>query len=97
MTVPVPPLRIYGRPGCHLCDAMRLDLDALLAERRANGLRVPEVEERDITTNPAWERAYLETIPVVELGGHELPLATRPARVRRLLEDLLDAPVRSAT
>lgn len=97
MSSPVPPLRVYGRPGCHLCEQTRLDLDALISERRASGLVIPEIEERDITADPGWERAYLETIPVLELGGHELPLATSPTRVRRLLADVLDSPVAHAT
>ncbi len=29
-------------------------------------------------------------IPVIAIGGRELELATSPAKVRRLLEDVLD-------
>ncbi len=87
---PAPPLRLYSRPGCHLCDQTRSYLETLLAERRAAGLPVPNVEERDITTKPEWEGSYLETIPVVELAGRELPLATSRARLRALLADVLD-------
>ncbi len=66
-------------------------LDAILAERNAGGMVVPEIEERDITSNPDWERRYLETIPVVELGDRELALVTSPVRLRALLADILDA------
>ncbi len=86
-----PPLFLYVRQGCHLCEETRVLLDALLDDRRERGLRVPIVEERDIETNEAWHRAFLTTIPVVELGGHRLELATSAGKLRRLLADALDA------
>ena len=43
--------------------------------RRA-GLAVPALVERDIETDPDWQRAYFATIPVVELGDRRLELAT---------------------
>lgn len=84
-------LVLYSRDGCHLCDETRAVLDALLAERRAAGLYAPALVERDIATDPAWERAYLAVIPVVELGDARLELATSRAKLRRLLASLDDA------
>ena len=52
---------------------------------------MPTLVERDIETDPAWERAFFSTIPVVELGDRRLELATSAAKLRRLLTDVLDA------
>jgi hypothetical protein len=67
-----------------------LALDLLLADRAARGLPAPPVIERDIETDEELHRRYAFTIPVVALGGRELALATSPAKLRRLLEDVLD-------
>ena len=88
---PLPDLVLYRRDGCHLCDEARDLLALLLAEREATGLPVPRLVERDITTDPAWERAFFTTIPVVELAGRRVELATSAATLRRLLADALPA------
>ncbi len=67
-------------------------LTALLAQRQAQGKAAPPIVERDITTDPALERAFFTTIPVVEIGERRLELATSAARLRALLADALDAP-----
>lgn len=84
-------LFLYARPGCPLCDEARVLLEALLAERRAAGLTAPAIVERDIETDPDWQRAFFATIPVVELAGRRLELVTSLARLRRLLTEVLDA------
>ena len=86
------PLFLYTRPGCHLCDDARSVLEALLAERAAAGLPSPILVERDIETDDEWQRAFVATIPVIEMGDRRLELALSPARIRRLLADALDAP-----
>jgi hypothetical protein len=86
------PLFLYTRPGCDLCDDARTVLEAVRAERTAAGLPSPSVVERDIESNDDWQRAFLATIPVIELGDRRLELAVSPARIRRLLADALDAP-----
>ena len=88
---PLPDLVLYGRPGCGLCDETRTALAALLEERTQAGLPSPALLERDIETDPAWERAYFASIPVVELGDRRLELATSVAKLRRLMTDVLDA------
>ena len=88
---PLPDLILYGRPDCGLCDDARALIGALLDERRRNGLPAPRLVERDIDTEPAWQRAYLATIPVVELAERRLDLATSAAKLRRLLAEALDA------
>ncbi len=89
--VPLPDLVLYGRPGCGLCDETRSILRALQEQRARAGLSVPALVERDIETDPAWERAFFSAIPVVELGDRRLELATSAAKLRRLLTDVLDA------
>jgi hypothetical protein len=83
-------LILYARPGCGLCDETRIVLGALLARRRAEGRPAPTLIERDIATDPELERAFFTDIPVVELGGRRLALATSPGRIDRLLADVLD-------
>ena len=87
---PLPDLILYGRPDCGLCDEARDLLQALLAERAAAGLPTPTLREIDIEADPALERAFLATIPVVELGERRLETATSAAKLRRLLAEVLD-------
>jgi glutaredoxin len=95
VTDPLPALVLYRRDGCHLCNDARATLDRLLADRAARGLPVPAIQERDIEADDDLHRRYAFTIPVVALGDRELGLATSAAKLRRLLEDVLDgAPAR---
>ena len=88
---PLPDLILYGRPDCGLCDEARKLIHSLLDARRRVGLATPTLVERDIETDPAWERAYISAIPVVELGDRRLELATSASKLRQLLTDVLDA------
>ncbi|HEV8280317.1 MAG TPA: glutaredoxin family protein [Candidatus Limnocylindrales bacterium] len=88
---PLPDLILYGRAGCGLCDEARALLQALLSDRRARNLPTPALVERDIDTDPAWQRAYFATIPVVELGDRRLETVIGLAALRGLLADVLDA------
>ncbi len=56
---------LYGRPGCCLCD----DARALLERVRQS--HPFELDERDIETDDALLRTYLERIPVVTIDGEE--------------------------
>jgi hypothetical protein len=56
---------LFGREGCCLCDDAREILERVRA-------RTPfMLVERDIETDDAWLRAYLERIPVVTIDGEE--------------------------
>ncbi len=90
MSGPSPTIVLYTKPGCGLCDEARTILDALLVERAADGRPTAPIDERNILTDEAWQRAYSLEIPVVEVGGRRLGLATSPARLRRLLAETLD-------
>jgi hypothetical protein len=90
MSTPLPELVLYTRDGCHLCEEARAIVQGLLEDRAARGRRTAALHERDITTDPAWERRFFATIPVVEFGGQRLELATSPVKLRRFLDDVLD-------
>lgn len=69
-------LRLYGRPGCHLCDEARVVLK-----------RVGEpFDEVDITADDELHARYLERIPVIVLDGEELYdfFVDEPDLLRRL-------------
>jgi hypothetical protein len=88
-----PDLFVYTKPGCGLCRQTLETLQLVLAARSEAGLPVPQVVERDITTNPAWERDFFDKIPVVDLADRRLELLIGGARLRRMLADVLDRPV----
>jgi hypothetical protein len=87
---PLPDLVLYGKPGCHLCDDARLALRAVLDERAATGLPNPGLLEADILADEELGERYRDWIPVLTLGDRELRLVTQPARIRRLLADVID-------
>ena|SRR6185369_6942389 len=97
VTPPLPDLVLYARPGCHLCDEAHDAIALVLADRASRGLPVPALIERNIEADPAWHRAFLERIPVVELGARRLELLVTASKVRRMLEDVLDAGAPAAT
>jgi hypothetical protein len=58
---------LYTREGCCLCDTAR-DVLARVLSRHPSAFRL---EERDIESDDALYRAYLERIPVVTIDGRE--------------------------
>ena len=97
VTAPLPPLVLFGRRACHLCDEARAMLDALLADRASRGLAAPPVEERDIDADEALHGRYAFTIPVIAVDGRELELVTSAAKLRRFLAETLDGVPGAAT
>ena len=87
---PLPDLILYGRADCHLCEEARALVVNVLDDRRVRGLPTPHFVERDIDTEPAWQQAFVATIPVVELGGRRIETVISLAKIRRLLADALD-------
>jgi len=57
---------LYGRGGCCLCDDAREVLE------RVRSRRPFVLLERDIDSDDALLRAYLERIPVVAIDGQEV-------------------------
>jgi glutaredoxin len=72
---------LYGKPGCHLCDEAR---QIVLAAREERGF---ELEEIDVSLDPALHRRYGERIPVVEVDGEEaFEYHVDPAGLRERLD-----------
>ena len=90
VTAPLPELTLYTRDGCHLCTEARALVQGLLEDRAARALPIAALRERDIAADPAWERQLFDRIPVLELNGQRLELATSAAAIRRFLADALD-------
>ncbi len=61
-----PSIRVYSRPGCHLCDELIAALEPICAEFDAC------IDVVDVSASLALERDYGLSIPVVELAGREL-------------------------
>jgi hypothetical protein len=59
-------VRLYSRPGCHLCDDVRA---LILAERDRTAFVFEDV---DVSTGEDLEREYGTRIPVVEVDGAEV-------------------------
>ena len=69
---------LYTRPGCHLCDEARDELEAMRSE-------LPEFELReiDIERDDELLKRLLERIPVIEVDGEVVcELFLDPDRVR---------------
>jgi glutaredoxin len=76
-------LTLYGKPGCHLCDEAR----AVVREVRER--RPFELEEVDITRDPALEALYRERIPVIAIDGEEaLELVIEATELERCLASM---------
>jgi hypothetical protein len=59
-------LVLVGKPGCHLCDALRAVAAPIAAEL---GLAL---EEADIQADPELDALYRHDIPVLLLDGREV-------------------------
>jgi hypothetical protein len=75
-------LRLLSRPGCHLCDEMRRDVDRLLAEEERDW------EIVDVDSDPELARRFGEQIPVLFVNGRHfarfrLPRLAPHLRLRR--------------
>ena len=55
-------LRVYSRPGCHLCEELIESLLPLIRGRL-------ELEVVDIDSRPDWQEEFGTRIPVVEFAG----------------------------
>jgi hypothetical protein len=75
-------LRVYSRPGCHLCEQLVEELLPLVRDKLA-------VEVVDVESRPEWLEEYALRIPVVEYDGQficQYQLDT--GAVRQLVRDL---------
>jgi len=71
---------LYGKPGCHLCEEAR---EVVNRVRQQHSF---ELEEVDITLDPALEAQYRERIPVVAIDGQEaLELVIEASELERCI------------
>ena len=57
------PLTLYSKPGCHLCEVMRSELE------RARVSRPFRITECNIEDDPQLQQRFGLSIPVLEIGG----------------------------
>ena len=76
-------ITLYGKPGCHLCEYAREAVQQVRARRPF------ELDEVDITLDPALEARYRERIPVVAIDGREaLELVIEATELERCLASM---------
>jgi hypothetical protein len=61
-------LTIYSRPGCHLCDEMKAEVQRAVQSNR----EAIRVEEIDISTDTRLEAQYGLEIPVLLVNGRKI-------------------------
>ena len=83
-------LTLMSRPGCHLCEEMRGEVDALLAGEPH------EWEVLDVDSDPELARRYGDSIPVLFVNGH-LFAKIRVPRLSSKLRLLRSASASSAS
>ncbi|XP_019414338.1 PREDICTED: uncharacterized protein LOC109326125 [Lupinus angustifolius] len=64
-SVPSRKLILYSKPGCCLCDGLKEKLQSAFLISGPDSLHDVDLQIRDITTNPEWEKAYQYEIPVL--------------------------------
>lgn len=74
-------VRLYGQPGCHLCDDAQAHL-AGLARRYPHTLEVV-----DINSEPDLRRRYWDRIPVLVIGGREYEAPLSAVLLERALRE----------
>jgi hypothetical protein len=75
-------LKLLFRPGCHLCEEMRRQVDALLGDTPRSW------EEVDVDSDPELARRYGDSIPILFVNGRlfarvRLPALAAALRLRR--------------
>jgi glutaredoxin len=58
-------VRLYSKPGCHLCDDARAVVERVCADLGTS------YDEVDITTSPELMSAYADQIPVTFVDGRQ--------------------------
>lgn len=71
-------LTLLSRPGCHLCDEMRREVDALLADQPH------EWNVVDVDSDPDLARRYGDSIPVLFVNGRLFAKIRVPRMASRL-------------
>lgn len=83
VNAPVLEVILYTRPGCHLCEEVRDELQALAPTYPHR------LQEVDITGDRELHARYHLTIPVVAAAGRELAAPITAGQLQTFLRDVL--------
>ena len=76
-------LKLYSKPGCHLCDVMKEDIKKI-----ASGIDF-EIVEVNINDDDELARKYGTRIPVLEFNGRIISkFRLDEERIRKLIDSL---------
>ncbi|KAL0323345.1 UNVERIFIED_CONTAM: hypothetical protein Sangu_1953800 [Sesamum angustifolium] len=89
-------LILYSKPGCCLCDGLKEKLDAAFSLSGMNSISDVELQIRDITTNPEWERLYQYEIPVLARVREDGTEEALPRLSPRLSVELVQKKIAAA-
>ncbi|XP_057809636.1 uncharacterized protein LOC131024147 [Salvia miltiorrhiza] len=89
-------LILYSKPGCCLCDGLKEKLDAAFSLSSPNSIGDIELQVRDITTDPEWERLYQYEIPVLARVREDGVEETLPRLSPRLGVELVQKKIAAA-
>ena len=64
--MPLPRVTLYSRPGCHLCDVVKEQLETIRRELDFH------IEERNIDEEVSLRERYNDDIPVVAVNGRDV-------------------------
>ncbi|XP_034675977.1 uncharacterized protein LOC117906847 [Vitis riparia] len=89
-------LVLYSKPGCCLCDGLKEKLHAAFTLSGPDSLHDVELQIRDITSNPEWEKAYQYEIPVLAKVLSDGTEETLPRLSPRLGVELVQKKIAAA-
>ncbi|CAK8566388.1 unnamed protein product [Lathyrus sativus] len=89
-------LVLYSKPGCCLCDGLKEKLQAAFLLSGPQSLTDVDLQIRDITSNPEWEKAYQYEIPVLAKVLSDGTEETLPRLSPRLGVELLQKKIAAA-
>ncbi|KAJ7965588.1 Glutaredoxin-like protein [Quillaja saponaria] len=89
-------LVLYSKPGCCLCDGLKEKLQAAFLLSGPDSLHDVDLQIRDITSNPEWERAYHYEIPVLAKILSDGTEETMPRLSPRLGVELVQKKIAAA-
>ena len=64
--MPLPRVTLYSRPGCHLCEVVKEQLETIRRETDFH------IEERNIDEEASLRERYNDDIPVVAVNGRDV-------------------------
>ncbi|KAH7678917.1 Glutaredoxin-like protein [Dioscorea alata] len=89
-------LVLYTKPGCCLCEGLKEKLQVALSLTGLNPLRSVNLQIRDISGNPEWERLYQYEIPVLARVLPDGTEETLPRLSPRLGVELIQKKIAAA-